>query len=108
MKKLSLDETWKNCLKMWRWIAKEKKANSRLWVNVLKRKWLLRHNFSGPIRSHCFFCEYAVQDCIQCPARKIDRDFWCMNSEYHHRRRPADFLREITCLNKIRLAKKKK
>ena len=107
MKKLSLDETWEKCLLMWRWIVRQRCPRN---VNTLKEKWLDKNGFDYNIESDCFFCEYGnrYSSCFSCPGKKVERVFRCCNENYHYFRKPAAFLKKITELNKIRLAKKEK
>ena len=115
MKGINLDETWRLCLQMWKWIVKEWKKriredytdlDSNFLVEELKEEWLAKHKF-GYIRNTCFFCKYAGINCSECPARKIDKRFDCMKCEYNFGYKPVEFLKKITRLNKIRLAKRK-
>lgn len=124
MKKLSLDETWRLCLKMWKWIAKQIRkyknfhqlsiAGKTEIIFQLKRKWC-RKNKYNTLNFDCFFCEYAKnssytsRNCEEnCPARKIDKEFNCHNLKYDFIRRPITFYNKLVSLNKKRLAKKKK
>ena len=109
MKKLTLDETWKQCLKMWRWIVRQLRERPYANIGSLKREWLDSHGFGDvALDSDCFFCEWADGDCGKCPGVKVRKDFECMDTDYDFANEPAAFLREITRLNKIRLAKKRK
>ena len=47
MKKLNLNETWRLCLKMWKWIAKESKKNFSFSVFGLKEQWLEENGFKN-------------------------------------------------------------
>lgn len=111
MKKLTLSETWRLCLKMWRWIAKERKLHPHSDVYRLKEKWMERHNLSG-IYANCLFCEYISQrgmGCVQCPGARIgDKTFDCYHEDYSFSQKPIEFYEKLVELNKIRLAKKKK
>ena len=113
MKKLNLDETWKLCLQMWKWIAKQKKNGSRELVAALKKEWLCRHKIDPEkVFATCFFCAYCVRSnadtCDSCPGRKVNKDFNCRTNKYHYCQEPKKFYKELVRLNKIRLAKKKK
>ncbi len=123
MKRLTLDETWVLCLKMWKWIAKEVrvaiKAEKEWNVDNLKAKWLRKHGFNpDKVEQECFFCEWGVlkegrartwyRYCPHCPAVKVDSDFGCSEPEYAHTERPTLFYKKLLALNKLRLAKKKK
>ncbi len=110
MKRLNLNETWVLCLKMWKWIAKQVKAG-RQNVEGLKEEWLRKHKFSG-IHSKCFFCDYAVKnshpkkfDC-NCPAERIEQDFWCQKDSYCYSLKPIAFYKKLVELNKLRLKKR--
>ena len=108
MKKLNLDETWKKCLLMWRWIIRQPCPRN---VLRLKEKWLKKNGFDyGDIESDCFFCDYAnrYMGCFSCPGGKVEKNFSCCNYDYHYFYKPVAFLKKITELNKIRLAKKEK
>ncbi len=111
MKRLSLDETWRLCLQMWKWIAKKIKADKNLCVGDLKAEWVKKHDFDE-IDSNCFFCEYSAKhpnkkvNC-NCPAKKIDKGFHCLKGEYHYEHEPIKFYKKLVKLNEIRLAKKK-
>lgn len=106
MIELTLDETWEKCLKMWRWIVKQIKLHPYSNVEVLKRKWLKKYGF-GKIYNDCFFCDYTFKhasiECDKCPAFLVDRYFHCTSNEYCWEKKPAEFLKKITELNKQRL-----
>lgn len=107
MKRLTLNEIWEQCLKMWRWIVRQKCPRN---VKNLKEEWLKRNGFKDDYPdSDCFFCEWdfskGVDSCSYCPAKKVDENFYCGTAEYNYFRKSAAFLRKIIELNKIRLAK---
>ena len=117
MKKLTLDETWRLCLSMWRWIAKEKRNGSLSHVSDLKIRWLESHGFDpSDLRDECFFCEYDLrrydigrnQVCSRCPAKKIAEWFDCADEDHHWACSPIAFYNKLVSLNKKRLAKRKK
>ena len=109
MKKLTLNETWIECLKMWKWIAGQKRKGDINSVCSLKRQWLKNNGYcADSVSGNCFFCEYANergQLCVLCPGKIIDRKFSCSNSDYDYFYRPADFYKKLKRLNKIRLKK---
>ena len=125
MKRLTLDQTWTQCLKMWRCIAKQTRAAIKAdkgWdsVETLKAKWVDKHGLENAcLCDHCFFCEYAYlattpeecptwsEKCWKCPAKKIDKDFYCKHPEYNFQSNPIAFYKKLVALNKIRLARKK-
>ena len=62
MKKLSLNNTWKYCMRMWRWIADRIKAGDKRSVEDLKKAWLQNHDIRY-IENDCFFCDYDNSGC---------------------------------------------
>ncbi len=109
MKKLTLNETWEQCLAMWKWISR-RCLNSLKDVNDLKKEWLKVNGFTR-IHHDCFFCHkcprstHNAEHC-GCPAKKIDKKFDCFNYDYGYREQPRKFYAKLKELNKIRLAKK--
>ena len=126
MKKLTLNQTWVLCLRMWKWIASVWKKGDD--VNDLKREWLTKNGYKANgifIWNDCFFCEWAVlqrpskkdypkdekhfvkgSGCRNCPGRKINRRFNCDCAKYDYRYNPVSFYAEILRLNRIRKGKK--
>ena len=119
MKRLTLDETWKKCLSMWRWIAKQVKNDPGLEVYDLKYEWLENHGYKDTkIEEGCFFCERVVTimgndgkigiGCGgRCPGQEIDKDFNCQATGCHWAYNSIAFYKKLVSLNKKRLAKKK-
>lgn len=116
-KRITLDETWRNCLSMWRWIYKQTKNNPRLSQAGFKVEWLAKHGFPDNILHNCFFCNYAVQcpkssgvivgkGCDSCPARKFDKSFICTDLRYHFNDRPIAFYNKLVSLDRKRKAGK--
>ena len=111
--KMTLEQTWTYCLKMWKWIAKN--YNSQCFVIGLKRQWLKKNGFGDNcIDQKCFFCHYAYRKgggykkgCDKCPAIKIDPTFHCKDSSYHFLNNPIAFYAKLVELNKIRKGKEK-
>jgi len=129
VKRLTLDETWEECLRMWKWIASsprlpKHKCPSHYLIVELKRTWLKKEGYDPQgMADKCFFCEYAVQKyidsngklpkslslrCSYCPGRKVSRKFDCMCDDYNYARFPKRFYAELCRLNKIRMDKKRK
>lgn len=108
MKKLTLNETWRLCLSMWRWIAKQWREGTELTVGQLKRLWLEKHEHEG-VYLNCFFCEYRYSrgNCENCPGALVDSAFRCGNSEYEWCKNPIGFYNKLRSLNRKRLAKRK-
>lgn len=107
MKRLSLNDTWKYCLRMWKWIAERRKEGDKRSVNVLKEVWLEGKNF-GYIINDCFFCNYDTYSkrykdaCTGCPSRRIDKFFHCTNYSYSYIKRPMQFYKQLVKLNRLR------
>ena len=122
MKKLTLDETWRLCLSMWRWIIKKLRINPELDIEELKDEWLEKHYPQIDLMSSCFFCEYDYQrrlkskakrfwDCPFCPMRIVDKSlkaFCCLNTDFWYEKKPIAFYNKLVSLNRKRLAKRKK
>lgn len=116
-KKLTLNQTWKYCLQMWEWIAKQvAKAikEGRSWdIEDLKEEWMKNHpRFDGEIDHNCFFCEYDEQrdgcNCEFCPLRLISKRFQrlhCANKSHDFKHKPLKFYAKLLELNKKRKSK---
>ena len=104
-KKLTLNQTWTLCLRMWRWIAKVWTPDG-LDVDILKVQWMKDNGFED-IESGCFFCDISkyIDSCIDCPGRLVNLHFKCSNWEYSWSYKPVEFYKELLRLNKIRKAK---
>ena len=118
MEKLTLEESWKYCLKMWKWIKEESKKVELhegeylfLKIEELKREWL-KLNKMDEIYNNCFFCKYGYDNkqtkysCNSCPGVLIDKDFRCNDDKYAYDKNPELFYKELLRLNKIRKAQK--
>jgi len=108
IKDLTLNQTWILCLRMWRWVSKQKGD-----VRRNKRRWLNKNGFRNKPKpvSDCFFCEYAnsrSRSCDGCPGFLVDKSFSCLNKFYHFYTYPKEFYQELLRLNKIRKLKKSK
>lgn len=108
-KKMTLGETWENCLSMWQWVAKQIEDESKKGVILLKRQWAEAHGFvSGEIEADCFFCEYASQNnggwpgCSKCPGKKIEPHFDCDYGDCQWKETPVAFYNKLVGLNKKR------
>lgn len=112
MNKLTLNQTWKYCLQMWKWIAEQIKIDHTQSVSELKRLWLKNNKFHTlHLRSRCFFCAYASHfgnTCDNCPAKLIDKNFHCINQEYNYEFATIKFYQKLVRLNKKRLSKRSK
>jgi hypothetical protein len=114
MKRLTINQTWEQCLAMWKWISRQCKGKDKGWcennVERLKVHWLKVHGIKdGELNYNCFLCEYDVRRkglCLSCPAQKIDKSFKCMEYDYSYETRPRLFYAKLKELNKIRLKTK--
>ena len=109
---MTLEETWRLCLSMWRWIAKEKRAGNKREVESLKMEWLDNHGYDEDgLWCDCFFCDYAYyrkEDmCGSCPVRMVDKNFDCHKEDYNYEKKPVKFYNKLVALNKKRLKGKK-
>lgn len=109
---MTLNQTWKNCLRMWKWIVKQVKKG-RTNVENLKEEWLEEHEFTNPLWSDCFFCDYDAQHssgndecCSKCPGRLVSKSFNCMESGYDYQDRPEKFYQKLLQLDAKRRIKK--
>ncbi len=104
--KLSLEKTWTECLRMWKWIAGQAKKGRTNGTRALKAEWCEKHNYKlYEIQHNCFFCQYDTtrkRACQSCPARQIERGFHCSDEEYCWRDNPLAFYAKLVELNKIR------
>lgn len=111
MKKYNLNDTWKHCQQMWKWVAKKREEGYGASIVDLKDEWCNKHG-SKNIKADCFFCHYvkthAGNGCIRCPGGKVDKDFGCENPLYDYVRKPTKFYKEVKRLNRIRLKKRSK
>ena len=94
---------------MWKWIAENWKPGNR--TDEMKREWLENNNFTKPLASDCFFCEYAYKllektsnhkptriswpECDFCPAAMVNRKFFCFNATYYFDEKPKAFYRKL-------------
>lgn len=111
MKKLTLNQTWTLCLRMWKWIAKEWKKTGDS-VSDLKKQWLKENGFEVSCWEsiNCFFCVFdAAHDpeaeCRCCPGVLVDSGFVCGDEEHSWASDPPAFYAELLRLNRIRKGK---
>ena len=119
MKRLTLDQTWEQCLAMWKWMVEQLDAGSEKSTKLLKQDYMAISGLSMDNGDNCFFCDYheaagfEILDgfdsdepiCQKCPGCLIDPSFDCMCEDYHHSH-PRLFYAKLKELNKIRLDKK--
>lgn len=116
--KLSFNKTWEECLRMWKWIAKEIKKPEHRGVADLKEDWCKRNGYSSEqLVDSCFFCTWAethlkkfhdnTELCTGCPGGKFDPDFNCMYTKYDYLNNPTGFYKKLKQLNRMRLKEQK-
>ena len=108
-RKLSLDETWRRCLKMWKWIVENSDNDD---VPCLKKRYFQENRRFKEPEELCYFCEYDEHHykkitCETCPGRMIDESFDCCDSDYYYKDRPKVFYKKLLELDKKRRAVKK-
>lgn len=113
MKKLTLNKTWSECLRMWKWVSAKWSKNKI--VYDLKQEWLNSHGYEdSELIDNCFFCDYKRANACgdiylcKCPAKKVDASFKCQYTPYDWQTNPLAFYRKLVALNKLRLKRKKK
>ncbi len=116
-KKLTLNETWRLCLSMWKWIAKQKRAGTLKDTYNLKVEWLQKHWVGKDVYDECFFCDYQIQhrkreyegasDCPGCPGALVDKWFDCYHSGCDWFYNPIAFYNKLVSLNRKRKKKAK-
>jgi hypothetical protein len=126
--RLSLNETWKLCRKMWKGVLAiralaQEQEDITIPVYLAKEIWLQQHGYKKGILNNCFFCEYVSESgamnsfikdpdlrggCPECPGTKVDPDFACQVDEYHWAEEPEAFTAKIRSLDRKRrrIAKK--
>lgn len=107
-RKISLNQTWKNCLRMWKWIDKVYDPDSWMKCDVedLKKEWLRKHIPDADITANCFFCEYNEshpkfdETCSHCPGKLVSRSFHCVDRpSYRYDRNPMKFYPKLLQLD---------
>ncbi len=118
MKKLTLAQTWRKCLRMWKWVAENEAGENG--SERLKEMWLNRHE-PRALEHNCYFCQYAAERfeerpyewredtvetyCRYCPARLVARRFQCEDTPHDWIHNPRAFYRKLVELNKKRKQK---
>ena len=105
MKKLTLNQAWKLCLRQWKWIIaeldrREKKGqvlDEDFDIDDLKSLWMEKK--SSGILCNCFFCQYSKnnndESCSDCPGKLVNRRFDCFNKTYHYMDKPRKFYAKL-------------
>ncbi len=104
-----LDRSWKNCLRMWKWISENWKEGDN--IVAMKRRWLVKNKFdANSINAYCFFCDYRFDEsfgCELCPGKLVNLRFYCQNKTYDYYSKPKKFYAKLLHLNAIRKGKNK-
>lgn len=107
---MTLNKTWKECLRMWKWIASQLKDEEEL--DEQKTEWLLANEYNPTkIDLQCFFCQYDIGQldtgvCSSCPGKLVDGEFDCTGVPYSFGAHPKAFYRKLVELDKKRLNRK--
>lgn len=112
---MTLNQTWKNCLQMWKWI--DEVWDLEMDVEKLKWQWLKEHG-NPKVHFGCFFCEYQEKNdpigdirgslwdkssgCQHCPGVIVDPHFHCENEQCHYLEDPKGFYQILLELDAIR------
>lgn len=116
---MTIDQTWKNCLRMWKWINTEWKPGMK--SKELKEQWFEKFwRDKKQIELHCFFCEYHIkhdslgsireadrplsQGCQHCPGVLVNKCFHCERKSYNWWG-PKTFYKKLLQLDAKRRAK---
>lgn len=118
-KKLTIEQAWTLCLKMWKWIAENYKNDKIESTTQLKKRWLKENKTLPEMKDvdinylsfSCFFCQYNVEqraskikvnyddanmDCSKCPAKLVSKRFCCERYEaYNWMCKPKQFYKRI-------------
>lgn len=106
--KLTLNQAWKVCLRMWKWIVEQRQKGRNDDVGDLKDEWFetQQKKYSRiDICAGCFFCEYDVQnndicdECLRCPGRLVSKSFNCCHSAYDCYTEQAKFYKKLLQLD---------
>ena len=112
-----LDRSWKNCLRMWKWISENLPVGFSAFdweikertIDGLKTKWLKDNKFTNAMAADCFFCEYdrrRKDSCKSCPASLVEAGFHCDEDSLSFRLDPKEFYIRLLELNIKRLETK--
>ena len=101
---MTLNQTWKNCLRMWKWIVSEWKPGMD--VESMKVEWLSKRKPSLNLESDCFFCQYDYDNrslnsagCVFCPGNLVNKRFECCAKTYHYEYHPKAFYKKLLYLD---------
>ena len=103
MDKLTLDQTWIKCLKMWKWVVKHHHKNRDDVINLKYSYLKMCHIEPYQISNLCYFCNVAISAgyaCENCPGKLVDPIFNCRNPKYNYCKKPEKFLAKLKQLNK--------
>jgi hypothetical protein len=104
--RLTINKSWDGCMTQWDWMIRRLKKDDTLDVENLKNEWCEKNGYE--VGANSFFCEYAAthgvkSDECNCPAKKIDKYFNCLDKEYNYEHHPFKFYKKLQQLNRIRL-----
>ena len=98
---MTLNKTWKECLRMWKWIVKQVDKGDETGVEALKKEWLRTHGYDEYVSGSCFFCDYDRLNgddnhyCASCPGRLVLESFSCTDTFYNYYNKPKKFYKKL-------------
>lgn len=106
--KLSLEMTWKECLRMWKDITTLPKY-AGMEITAAKILWLQDNGYDEiDVQGECFFCQYnkehydwSSRSCDNCPGVMVDKDFSCFDPEYNYDDTPKLFYAKLVELYEL-------
>jgi len=126
-KRLSLEQAWSVSLRMWKWIAEQRKKERMDSVTALKDEWFetqQKKYEADDFLASCPFCEYSAHPfceysaqtnvdanmddddfCGGCPGKLVDKRFKCRNRTYNYYREPVKFYKKLLQLDAKRRLK---
>jgi len=106
--KMSLNKTWSECLRMWKWITQVGLRLTEEDIEELKHLYLTANGYSPhTLENDCYFCDYSNGECTVCPGILVNKNFNCIG-DIDYEDNPIEFYKLLVRLNKKRLSKKRK
>lgn len=102
-RKLSLEQTWQKCMKMWKEMI-EVYWKRGMDGGDLKEIYFDEHPKRKFPENGCYFCDYGDrrEGCTSCPGQLVHPRFNCHNESYHYICKPKAFYRKLVALDKKR------
>lgn len=109
MKRLTIDETWEQCLAMWKWISEKCEGMDigGTVIDQIKVEYMESNGMKeDEVLCDCFFCDECSQACDECQFAIYAGEHCTVENLYSED--PVAFYAELKRLNKIRLERKSK